>query len=192
MRILLLGSSVLTRRVEFALERSGKWVVGHVPSVNPTVPGYMRSPVLPITAEAEMLLSVQYDRKVKDVDRAWNIHTGLLPEFGGCDVLYHTLKEGTTEQGLTFHKMTDRLDYGPIVSRVTYPVFEDDTILDLYARMLALVPGFAVGCVNLVEKGIRLDECEVSEPFMYRRGRVAPEDAEEYANMGRLLRETYG
>ena len=45
---------------------------------------------------------------------------------------------GIRERGLTFYKMSHQFDNGPIISKMTYPEFSKDTILDLSERLLTI------------------------------------------------------
>ena len=187
MRILLYGSTFLSERVEDLLLRHHE-VVGHIPSKAPFFTGTgMRSPKVREEDfhSYDVALSVQYDRKVTNLYRAYNLHTGLLPDWGGCDILYHTLEAHCFEPGLTFHKMTEKYDEGGIVSKVTYPVFFGDTILDLYQRVTALAPGFALASLALLYD---LDEqrLRVQVPRSFKRGQV--EDRVAYAKAAQEVR----
>jgi hypothetical protein len=171
MKILLYGSTVLTAAVEFVLPD----VVGHIPSLHPTFPGKMRSMIVSPDEPHDLLLSVQYDAKITDLDNAYNLHTGLLPMYGGVDILYHTLENGDKEQGLTFHKMSECFDEGGIISKITYPVFPHDTVADLYWRMLAVAPQFVLSSLELLAHIDMLPPGR--RPALYKRGEV---DSEKY------------
>lgn len=170
-------------------------IVGIIPSHNPTVPGLIKDVPLLWSDEGvqcDLKLSLQYDTFLTDVRNSYNLHTGLLPEWGGCDILYHTLKERVREQGLTFHKITDQLDYGEIVSQVTYPVFDSDTVLNLYERVLMLAPMFTLSSLRLLNNiQSKVQLCPVVRPRSFKRGRVLGEDKEVYASLGALLRERF-
>lgn len=180
----MLGSTYLTAKTcELLLSTKEHELVGYLPNQKPaTVPGKMPIPVASGDQFYDIKLSVQYDMKIKSVDRAFNVHTGILPDWGGTDILYHTLKNKAKEQGLTFHAITDQLDYGPIVSKITYPVFKDDSMIDLYQRLAIICPHFVLSSLRLLESiGIeRARECYQEKPTIYRRGSVSQEDLEEY------------
>ncbi len=184
MRILLYGSSYVTELVERALFQH-HIVTGHVPCKEPAFPGQMQSPVREQPCRLEDLdydlaLSVFFDQKVRRLDRAFNLHPGLLPRWGGCNILYHTLVENATEQGVTFHRMTERFDEGGYVLKGTYPVFTCDRIVDLYARVCAIAPGIALAGIELARRGIWADplkptyyprELQMMHPHLYEEGR---------------------
>jgi hypothetical protein len=152
--ILIYGSAYMTALAEQSLMLAGHTVMGHVPCANPSFRGKMLSPVVPAeyvhTVPYDIALSVFYDRRVERLDAAYNIHPGLLPRWGGCDILYHTIRLGARQQGLTLHKMVYQFDRGPIISRITYPVFEGDRPVNLYKRIYDILPGFVVSCVPLL------------------------------------------
>lgn len=148
MRVLIYGSSYVTALVERELSKTHE-IVGHVPCASPAFPGQMLSPETRDDSDYDLALSVMYDRKVKRLDRAYNLHPGLLPRWGGCNILYHTIAEGANEQGMTFHQMTADWDRGGIVLRSSYPVFPHDRIVDLFERNCLIAPQLAVAGIAL-------------------------------------------
>jgi methionyl-tRNA formyltransferase len=182
MRVLIYGNTYLSSLVARAIPN----VVGYVPSINPTFKGDMPvSEVSPDTPH-DIILSVQYDKKINPTEHTYNLHTGLLPDYGGCDILYHTLENKEIKQGLTFHKITHKFDEGGIVSRIEYPVFENDTVLDLYKRMCAIAPTFVQSCLTLLPL-IENETLYTNTPKLYYRGRV--ENKEKYENDRKLISE---
>jgi len=169
-KILILGSSYLTELCVKALK--GYNLVGYVPCKNTPVFGNVPLPEVDINTDCDIKLSLQYDQYVEDTSNTYNLHTGLLPEYGGRDILDHTIKNRSKEQGLTFHKMTDKMDYGPIISTVTYPVLETDTSFDLYKRMLHMAPSFLRDSMLLLStlSDEQIEGCRKYPPQMYKRG----------------------
>jgi methionyl-tRNA formyltransferase len=204
---LIYGNTFLTAEVCQALVaygEQGTWgtasryiLIGYVPNRNaPTVPGKM--PILEasdqalVTGAYDIGLSIQYDQMIVDSPRpVYNVHTGLLPMWGGCDILYHTLREKATEQGLTFHRITDRFDYGPILCKMSYPVLPGDTMLDLYVRLAAITPGFVIAALEMLGAMGHdwVEESPSYRPRLFHRGEIAPEDREVYNETPDLLRE---
>ena len=75
-------------------------------------------------------------------DRVINIHTALLPKYGGkgCDGLnVHkmVLKAGDKTSGATVHYVDAGIDTGRIILQREVPVMEDDTPQTLQERVLA-------------------------------------------------------
>lgn len=72
-----------------------------------------------------------------------NVHPALLPKYGGKhfygDKVHEAiLKAGEKESGMTIHFVEEDVDGGPIILQKTCPVFPDDTINALKARVQAL------------------------------------------------------
>jgi phosphoribosylglycinamide formyltransferase 1 len=73
--------------------------------------------------------------------RMMNIHPSLLPAFGGRGfygrhVHEAVLESGTRFSGATVQFVDDEYDHGPIILQAVVPVLDDDTPLDLAARIL--------------------------------------------------------
>lgn len=170
MKILVYGSTYLT---ELALKEisTEHEIVGVIPSKRPIFKGNVSQYPNDPSVAHDIKLSIQYDQKLTELDNAWNVHTGLLPEYGGCDILYHSLKNGVTEQGITFHRMTENFDQGGIVSEITYPVFPDDKMVDLYARLCQVLPPFIKACLRILPD-INGGPLPVIVPTVYRRGAI--------------------
>jgi len=68
--------------------------------------------------------------------RILNIHPSLLPSFPGLDAQRQALEYGVCVTGATVHLVTDGLDDGPIVAQRPVPVFGNDSVETLAARIL--------------------------------------------------------
>jgi phosphoribosylglycinamide formyltransferase-1 len=68
--------------------------------------------------------------------RIVNIHPSLLPAFPGLDAQRQALENGVKLAGCTVHFVDETLDGGPIIAHRTVPVFDDDTVESLSARIL--------------------------------------------------------
>jgi len=73
--------------------------------------------------------------------RMMNIHPSLLPAFGGRGFYGHHVHEAVLESGTRFSGATVQFvdheyDHGPIILQSVVPVLDDDTPLDLAARVL--------------------------------------------------------
>ena len=69
-------------------------------------------------------------------NRIVNIHPSLLPAFPGTEAQRQALDHGVKISGVTVHFVTPALDDGPIVAQAPVPVFDDDTVASLSARIL--------------------------------------------------------
>jgi len=71
-----------------------------------------------------------------------NIHPALLPAFGGRglygDRVHHAvLESGVKLSGCTVHFADACYDHGPIILQAAVPVYDDDTVESLAARVFA-------------------------------------------------------
>lgn len=192
-KILIYGSSSLAEKTINVLEKEYE-LVGHVPSENPVIAGKVNLPVVDESVDHDIKLSLQYNKRIDNIENAFNVHTGLLPMYGGVDILYHTLKSfGVHEQGVTFHKMSRDFDYGQIVSKVTYPACSRDTVLDLYKRLDAVCPNFVLSSLKLLEvlSEDDINKCYAEKPRIFKRGKIDPEDDQEYKDTLTELRKQY-
>jgi phosphoribosylglycinamide formyltransferase-1 len=65
-----------------------------------------------------------------------NVHPSLLPAFPGLHAQRQALEHGVKISGATVHLVTSDLDAGPIVLQGSVPVFDEDTVDALSARIL--------------------------------------------------------
>ena len=68
--------------------------------------------------------------------RLVNIHPSLLPAYPGLHTHRRALADGVSEHGATVHLVTEALDGGPVLGRVTVPVCKGDTEAILAERVL--------------------------------------------------------
>ncbi len=179
-KILILGSTLLAEKVVDKLSNYYD-LVGYVPSIDPTIEGKIKLPPKTIDASCDIKISLQYNKIIKNPKNIFNLHTGLLPKYGGVNILSHTIKNKEKEQGLTFHKMGNKLDYGPIISKISYPVLSEDSVEDLYKRQLLLAPDFLLSCLELL-KNInekQIDNCLKEKPILYKREEFKWEDGKK-------------
>ncbi len=69
--------------------------------------------------------------------RILNIHPSLLPLFPGLNAQKQALDNGAKVSGCTVHFVDETLDGGPIIAQRSVPVYDDDTVETLSARILA-------------------------------------------------------
>jgi len=68
--------------------------------------------------------------------RILNIHPALLPSFPGLDAQHQALEHGVKVSGCTVHFVDEHLDAGPIILQTAVPVYDNDTVETLSARIL--------------------------------------------------------
>lgn len=90
----------------------------------------------------DILVSVYY-RTIIPADviqccnnKAVNLHPSLLPAYRGCSSLTWALINNEPEVGFTYHYIDEGIDTGNIVLQKTMPIFEWDTQVSLYYRVM--------------------------------------------------------
>jgi len=68
--------------------------------------------------------------------RILNIHPSLLPAFPGLDAQHQALDYGVKLSGCTVHFVDEYLDAGPVLLQAAVPVYDDDSVESLSARIL--------------------------------------------------------
>jgi len=193
MRVLIYGSTYLTQKcVEYLLRYPGNYeLIGYIPAPYPTVPGIIPLPLVFTSEPHDIGINLGYEQRIDPWDNVYNIHPGLLPEFGGCDLLHHTVVQQKIEQGITFQKMEESFDSGPILAKVTYPVFRDDDVLSLWQRVLRLYGPFVRYCLELLETFPleKIVERPCIIPRRYKRGKIQEKYRIMYQNDIRRLKE---
>ena len=64
-----------------------------------------------------------------------NIHPSLLPKYKGLHTHQRAIEAGDTEHGVSVHFVTATLDDGPVIIQAKVPIFENDTVNELTARV---------------------------------------------------------
>jgi len=124
-----------------------------------------RSDAFVSSLTADWLLSVNnmviLDIQVLDrfPSRAFNLHPGLLPEYGGVHVHQWALREGATEFGACVHEMVARVDAGDIIESERFPIDPQDTGLSLFQRTMETGVGILCRVVDQIIAGTNLGRC---------------------------------
>jgi phosphoribosylglycinamide formyltransferase-1 len=85
--------------------------------------------------------------------RILNIHPSLLPDFPGLNAQQQALAAGVRETGCTVHWVDAGIDSGPIVLQRRVPIYPDDTVETLSARILVEEHKLYPEAVQLVLQG---------------------------------------
>lgn len=64
-----------------------------------------------------------------------NIHPSLLPLYPGLNTHQRAMESGDQEHGASVHFVTEELDGGPVVLQAKVPIFSDDDVDALRARV---------------------------------------------------------
>jgi len=92
------------------------------------------APTLVVLAGFMRILTPEFVRRF--AGRLVNIHPSLLPAFPGLRTHARAIEAGCRVAGATVHRVTDELDYGPILDQVAVPVLPGDDAAALGARVL--------------------------------------------------------
>lgn len=64
-----------------------------------------------------------------------NIHPSLLPKYAGLNTYQRAMEAGDSEHGMTIHFVNEEVDAGAIVLQAKVPIFPNDEIADIEARV---------------------------------------------------------
>jgi UDP-4-amino-4-deoxy-L-arabinose formyltransferase/UDP-glucuronic acid dehydrogenase (UDP-4-keto-hexauronic acid decarboxylating) len=129
---------------------------------------------------------------------AVNLHGSLLPRYRGRAPINWQILHGEREGGVTLHHMVKKADAGDIVDQEPFPIGEDDTPTDLFARVLVAAERVLERSAVAVVEGTapRWEQLE-SKATVF--GRRRPEDgridwrqsAEDVRNLVRAVTKPY-
>jgi methionyl-tRNA formyltransferase len=96
-------------------------------------------------------------RNWRDLAPAYGLHASMLPDYSGGSPLVWAMINGESKTGITLFQMDDGVDSGPIAGQRGEPVYLNDTIATLYARiedrgldlLKEVLPRLANGTVKL-------------------------------------------
>lgn len=102
-----------------------------------------------ITSDADVLLSVQYDRIISPdtLSRyrlALNIHNAKLPEYCGFNTLEWAIANGERTYTSTMHHMIEQVDAGPIAYEAMILIHRGECWQSLYRRTIH-------SCITLID-----------------------------------------
>ncbi len=75
---------------------------------------------------------------------AINIHGSILPKYRGASPIQAAIMHGDTETGVTFIKMDDKMDNGPICAITRTQILPDENFQSLYKRLSEISANTAV------------------------------------------------
>lgn len=74
-------------------------------------------------------------KRWRELAPAYGLHASLLPDYSGGAPLVWAIINGETKTGISLFQMDDGVDSGPIAGQKEEPIYPDDTIATLYARI---------------------------------------------------------
>lgn len=91
------------------------------------------APDLVVLAGYMRILSSDFVRHY--LGRMINIHPSLLPKYPGLNTYQRAIHAGDEEHGTSVHFVTEQLDGGPVILQAKVPIFDNDDIESLTARV---------------------------------------------------------
>jgi len=90
-------------------------------------------PDLVILAGFMRILSDEFVRHYQG--RMLNVHPSLLPKYTGLHTHQRAIDAGDNEHGTSVHFVTEKLDGGPVILQAKVPIFDNDTVEEVTARV---------------------------------------------------------
>jgi methionyl-tRNA formyltransferase len=111
-------------------------------------------------------ISFLYTYKIpaEQLSKTWiNFHPAPLPEYGGRNVAYHAIMNGSENFGATMHYMNEEFDRGDIIECQRFPIENTDTAGDLvdksYKTLLTILRKHAANiCSGELPKSFTQDD----------------------------------
>ncbi len=91
------------------------------------------NPDLIVLAGYMRILSNEFVRHY--MGRMINIHPSLLPKYPGLNTYQRAIHAGDEEHGTSVHFVTEQLDGGPVILQAKVPIFDEDTVETLTAKV---------------------------------------------------------
>lgn len=83
----------------------------------------------------------------------FNLHASLLPQYRGAAPINWAIINGEKETGVTTFFLKHKIDTGNIIFQEKEPIHEDDTVGDLYERLMSKGAQLVLKTVQAIEKG---------------------------------------
>lgn len=82
----------------------------------------------------------------------FNLHASLLPQYRGAAPINWAIINGEKETGVTTFFLKHKIDTGNIIFQEKEPITEDDTMGDLYTRLMKKGANLVLKTVQAIEK----------------------------------------
>ncbi len=82
-----------------------------------------------------------------------NVHASLLPYLRGGAPLHHAIIDGYKETGVTIMYMDEAMDTGDIISSVTYPLKDTDTVGTVHDNLMEIGANLLMETLPSIIKG---------------------------------------
>ncbi len=107
-----------------------------------------------------------------------NFHMGPLPRFRGSNSVMHAIinarKENNWNFAVTTHYMVEKVDQGPIIDEILFPIYDDDTAHTLHKRASNKVYDLFVKNIHkIIDTETKVNaKAQVGKVGMYYKGVV--------------------
>jgi methionyl-tRNA formyltransferase len=143
------------------LEATKKIVADVPPGTDLLLPGSTRTLAALLAGyEPDVLLVFGFNwrlpRDVLAVPRlgALNVHPSALPRYRGPSPVLWAIRNGDPFMGITVHRMTERIDAGPVLAQVDdLPLTDRVTAQDVWELTKAALPGLISQALDRVVRG---------------------------------------
>lgn len=85
---------------------------------------------------------------------AYNMHGSLLPKYRGRTPINWAILHGEVETGATLHEMVAKPDAGPIVAQTKVPILPNDTVYEVFNKVVVAAEQTLWGALPLMMKGL--------------------------------------
>ncbi len=133
--------------------------------------------------EADLLLVVAYGqiipKDILDIPRlgSVNVHASILPEWRGASPIEHMILSGKDTGGLTYMKMNEGLDTGPILEVHECRIEERETKQSLEIKLQDLSTKYLSTFLTALEKG-EIEEKEQGDSLSSYAKKINKQDRE--------------
>lgn len=83
----------------------------------------------------------------------FNLHASLLPNYRGAAPINWAIMNGETETGVTTFFLKHEIDTGSIIFQDNEPIHSEDTVGDLYSRLMIKGAGLVLKTVQMIAAG---------------------------------------
>lgn len=83
----------------------------------------------------------------------FNVHASLLPNYRGAAPIHHAIMNGETKTGVTTFFLDKQIDTGDIIDSIEVPIGPDETVGELYDRLMESGAELAVRTLKNIEAG---------------------------------------
>ena len=111
---------------------------------------------------------------IKDVLEAprlgcFNVHASLLPRWRGAAPIQRAIMAGDTQTGVQIMRMSVGLDEGPVLSRATIDISDEETAGTLQSALLAAAMELLPSTLALIERGLATEQPQDEAGATYAR-----------------------